>query len=226
MATTTSPPAAHSRLSAAARERAQLCSLLLKVGESAPTLCSPWDTGDLAAHLLVRETRVDALPGLMVPALAGHTASLQARVRAAQPFAAMVEQLRSGPSWKTPLGLPGVRDRANLHEFFIHHEDVLRAEPGWRVRELPAEESAQLWNAARQLAPWMLRGIKDTRVTLQTPEGAERSVGRAESEHRVTVLGAPSELLLYLSGRRTVAQVRISGSPAGQARLAAAKHTM
>jgi uncharacterized protein (TIGR03085 family) len=210
-------------LSAAASERAQLCSLLLKVGENAPTLCSPWDTGDLAAHLLVRETRIDALPGIAIPALRGHTEALQARVRAALPFAEIVEQLRRGPSLRTPLGLPGIRDRANLGEYFMHHEDVLRAEPGWHVRELPASESALLWNAARSLAPWMLRGIKDTRVTLATPEGAERSVGRAESKYRVTVTGAPSELLLYLSGRRTIAQVRIGGDPAGQARLAAAK---
>ncbi len=216
----------HVRLSAAASERAQLCDLLLQVGEDAPTLAGEWTTGDLATHLLVRESRIDALPGLMIPALHAHTAKLEARTRADVPFAETVTQLRRGPSLKTPLGLPGVRDKANLHEYFIHHEDVRRAEPGWQLRELPAEESALLWNFARSLAPFQLRGIKGTRITLQTPQGAERSVGPESSDFSVTVLGEPSEVLLYLSGRGAAAQVRITGSPGGVARLAAAKLSM
>jgi uncharacterized protein (TIGR03085 family) len=209
--------------SAAAQERAALCTLLLQVGEDAPTLCSPWDTGDLAAHLLVRETRIDALPGLIIPPLRGYTAILEERLRRTVPYAEVVERVRTGPSLRTPLGLPGVRDRANLSEFFIHHEDVRRAEPGWTARELSPALSAQLWNGVRTMAPLVLRGIPSTRITLATPEGGERSVGRAESAHHVTITGHPGELALYLSGRRAVAEVKISGDPAGQARLAAAK---
>lgn len=220
------PSGSHARLSAAASERAQLCDLLLQVGEDAPTLAGDWTTGDLASHLLVRESRIDALPGLMIPALHAHTAKLEERMRADVPFAETVTQLRRGPSLKTPLGLPGVRDKANLHEYFIHHEDVRRAEPGWELRELPAEESALLWNFARSLAPFQLRGIKGTRITLKTPQGAERSVGPESSEFSVSVLGEPSEVLLYLSGRGAAAQVRITGSPGGVARLAAATLSM
>jgi uncharacterized protein (TIGR03085 family) len=209
--------------STAARERAALCALLLQVGEHAPTLCSPWDTGDLAAHLLVRETRIDALPGLVIPALRSYTAKLEQQVRQTLPYAEIVEGVRSGPSLRTPLGIPGIRDRASLSEFFIHHEDVRRAEPGWKARELSPAESAELWGVVRTMAPLMLRGIRSTRVTLTTPAGGERALGRAESEHQVTLTGEPGELLLYLSGRRSVAEVKVSGDPAGQARLAAAK---
>ncbi len=39
-----------------------------------PTLCGDWTTRDLAAHLVVRERRLDAAPGIMIPALADYTA--------------------------------------------------------------------------------------------------------------------------------------------------------
>ena len=47
---------------------------MLEVGEKAPTLCGDWDTGDLAAHLVVRDRRPDALLGLGIPPLRGYTA--------------------------------------------------------------------------------------------------------------------------------------------------------
>jgi len=212
----------HAQSSPAAAERSALCELMLEVGEGAPTLCGDWDAGDLAAHLVVRENRPDAVIGLVIPPLRGYTARLEQATRERQSFPELVERIRSGPPLFTPLGLPVVKDRANLHEYFIHHEDVRRAQPGWKARELPAETSAALWNVLRLMAPMLLRGIKDTRVTLRTPEGAERSVGRAESTHHVTLTAPAGELLLYLSGRRPVAEVKISGETAGQARLAAA----
>ncbi len=212
----------HSELSPAAAERAALCELFAQVGEGAPTLCGGWDAGDLAAHLVIRETRPDAIAGLVIPPLHGYTARLQQALRASQPFAALVERLRTGPPAWSPVGLPGVRDRANLHEFFIHHEDVRRAQPGWHVRDLPPETAAGLWRIVRLMAPFLVRGVKATRITLATPDGGERSLGRADSPHQVTLTGEPGELLLYLSGRRPVAEVKLTGSPAGQARLAAA----
>ena len=38
-------------------ERLALCALLDKSGPDAPTLCEGWTTGDLAAHLVLREHR-------------------------------------------------------------------------------------------------------------------------------------------------------------------------
>src|ERR1700712_390337 len=126
----------HAGESAAAFERAQLCELFLKVGEDAPTLSGDWDAGDLAAHLLTRESRPDALLGLVIPPLRGYTAKREKVTRDSLPFAEIVGRLRSGPSLRTPLGLPVVKDRGNLHEYFIHHEDVRRAQPGWLTREI------------------------------------------------------------------------------------------
>jgi uncharacterized protein (TIGR03085 family) len=213
----------HSEVSPAAAERAALCDLFVEVGESAPTLCAGWDAGDLLTHLLIRETRPDAFAGVLIPPLGGYTARVQQALRDSQPFGALVGKLRSGPPVWSPLGLPVVRDRANLHEFFIHHEDVRRAQPGWSVRDLPPETRDEIWRIVRLMAPLLVRGVKDTRITLQTPDGGERALGRQDSAHDVTVTGEPGEILLYLSGRRAFAEVKITGSPAGQARLAAAK---
>jgi uncharacterized protein (TIGR03085 family) len=52
-------------------ERAALLDLLTGVGPDAPTLCEGWTTHDLAAHLVVRERRPHAVPGLVVPARIG-----------------------------------------------------------------------------------------------------------------------------------------------------------
>lgn len=52
-------------------ERLALCETLRAVGPDAPTLCEGWLTRDLAAHLVLRESRPDAAPGIVVSALAG-----------------------------------------------------------------------------------------------------------------------------------------------------------
>ena len=193
-----------------------------ELGPDAPTLCGGWDVGDLAAHLVVRDTRPDAALGLLIKPLHSYTAGVEAAKRKTTPFPELVEQVRSGPPAWSPIGWPVVKDKANLTEYFIHHEDVRRAQPGWKPRELDPELSAELWKFVRQMAPLLVRGVKDTRVTFRTPDGGERSIGRAESKHSATVTGEPGEIVLYLSGRRPIAQVRITGSQSGQARLAAA----
>ena len=62
-------------MSVAQRERAALVATMRSVGPDAPTLCEGWTTRDLAAHLVIREYRVDAAPGILIPLFAGHTAS-------------------------------------------------------------------------------------------------------------------------------------------------------
>jgi uncharacterized protein (TIGR03085 family) len=50
----------------AQRERASLVETMRSIGPDAPTLCEGWTTRDLAAHLVVRERRLDATPGIMI----------------------------------------------------------------------------------------------------------------------------------------------------------------
>ncbi|MGZ4521727.1 MAG: maleylpyruvate isomerase family mycothiol-dependent enzyme, partial [Mycobacteriaceae bacterium] len=69
-------------MTAAQRERSDLSALLGELGPEAPTLCGGWSARDLLAHLVLRETRLDAAPGILVPALAGYTKRVQAQVAA------------------------------------------------------------------------------------------------------------------------------------------------
>ncbi|MGH8838521.1 MAG: TIGR03085 family metal-binding protein [Jiangellaceae bacterium] len=110
-------------------ERLALCETLRAAGPDAPTLCEGWLTRDLAAHLVLRESRPDAAPGIVVSALAGRTARVQ-RSLAQLTWPQLVDRVQHPPFW-SPLSWGPLEEAANLSEHFVHHEDVLRAQPGW-----------------------------------------------------------------------------------------------
>ncbi|HMA46198.1 MAG TPA: TIGR03085 family metal-binding protein, partial [Frankiaceae bacterium] len=201
------------RHSVATAERQALCDLLDELGPDAPTLCDGWTTGDLAAHLLTRESRADAGPGLLLPRLFGaHAERLRARTRARVPYEELVRRLRGGPPL-LPYGLPVLRDELSLGEFFVHQEDVRRAQPGWRPRPVSPELDQALWRRLRRMAPLLLRRARGVAVLLTTPDG-RRAPGRGGTLE-VQLAGTPAELFLYAFNRRGVAAVQVSGSPAG-----------
>ena len=106
------------------RERAGLCDLFDELGPDAPTRCEGWRTTELAAHLHTREHRLDAGPGLLGRGpFAGYTATLEAKA-ADRPYDELVSELRDGPprQW-----FGRYVPAADLHEWFVHHEDVRRA---------------------------------------------------------------------------------------------------
>src|SRR5262249_4478426 len=121
-------------VTAARRERSALVDTLRKVGPDAPTLCAGWTTRDLAAHLVVRERRLDPTPGIRIPLLAGYTAKVQDRLARSTGWDDLVEMVASGPPIYSPFRL--LDPVANLGEMFIHHEDVRRAVDGWQPRVL------------------------------------------------------------------------------------------
>ncbi|RJO74749.1 TIGR03085 family protein [Nocardia panacis] len=202
-------------MSLAQRERRSLVATMSTVGPEAPTRCGSWTVRELAAHLVVRERRPDAAPGIMVPALAGHLAAVQASY-AGRPFADLLEQIRTGPPWWSPLR--PVDALVNTAEYFVHHEDVRRGAPGWRPRELPAADEAQLWRTLRRMAALSYRRAPVS-VVLRTPEGDELVAG-AKSGAAVTLTGPPSELLLYTMGRDEV-RVETTGAREAVAALTA-----
>ena len=108
----------------AQQERKTLCDLFVELGSEAPTLCEGWFTADLAAHLVVRERRPDSGPGLVWPALADYTDKVRRAVRDRTPYLKLVETVRRGP----PLLLRPFDGPMNTVEFFIHVEDVRRAQ--------------------------------------------------------------------------------------------------
>jgi uncharacterized protein (TIGR03085 family) len=203
----TASPAAQGSL--AAQERRALADLLTELGPDAPTCCDGWTTAHLAAHLVVRDRRPDAMPGYaleMLPGLArlgGWAHRVEDGTRARRSYAELVDRLRSGaPRW-SPLTWPGL-ERLNDPEFAIHHEDVRRAQPGWSPRELPAAVQDQLWLPATLYAR---RGAGRGGVVLRRSDrpGVEARVGAGGR----TVEGQPLELLLWASGRRDVARVTV-----------------
>jgi uncharacterized protein (TIGR03085 family) len=206
-------------------ERLALCALLADLGPDQPTLCAGWQTADLAAHLVLRERRPDAGAGIMGGPLARYTRHVQSRLARRSPFPRLIELIRSGPPKASLFGLPGADERLNFVEFFAHHEDVRRAQPGWEPRDLSPEFSEQLW---RRLGMGRL-------ILRKAPVGVElvREDAPADGKGRVrmtvkartpvvTVTGMPGELTMWVMGRSDSARVRLDGSDADVAALRAA----
>jgi uncharacterized protein (TIGR03085 family) len=196
--------------SAARQERAALADLFEAVGPDAPTLCSPWTAADLVAHLVARERRPLASVGLAVPRLGAVSERARLGVFRSHEWRELVATFRGGaPIWSGgPLGDAYV----NLVEFFIHHEDVRRARPGWTPRPLPPELESALWRRLRVVGRLMAR----TASTGLTAQWGDQSVVLRDASPMVTVAGPPAELLLFCSGRARVARVdRTEPSDAG-----------
>jgi uncharacterized protein (TIGR03085 family) len=186
-------------MSAAQRERGALVATFREVGPHAPTLCEGWDTTDLAAHLVIRERRLDATLGITVPPLAGYTARVQHKTAQSTSWDALVEMVACGPPVYSPFKL--LDPVANLGEMFIHHEDVRRALDGWEPRVLDETIAAPLRRQLGLMSRMMLRKLP-AQVVLQTPAGDRIArVGRGDA---VTVTGEPQELLLFVAGRDAV----------------------
>ncbi|MGH4009232.1 MAG: TIGR03085 family metal-binding protein [Pseudonocardiaceae bacterium] len=190
----------------AARERHELCDLMDQVGPDAPTLCVGWTTRDLAAHLVIREGRPDAAGGILLPPLARYTARVQSSI-ARQPWPKLVDLVRNGPPWWSPYRLPGLDDKINTLEFFVHHEDVRRARAGWEPRRADARRAEVLWGLLCRAARVLYRK-SPVGVVLRTPDGSECTARRGERS--VTVAGSPEELTLHAFGRDQ-AIVKIEG---------------
>jgi len=228
-------------------ERLALCALLDQAGPREPTLCQGWATVDLAAHLVLRERRPDAGVGLLGGPLAAYTRSVQRKLAERTPFPRLVEMIRTGPPRYSLFALPGADERANLAEYFVHHEDVRRAQPDWEPRKLDPGLTEALWHRLG-MARFILRnapvGVELARDDLPEPTspggGAGGSApgrtggGPGPGTHRVritakartpvvTVTGPPGELTMWAFGRTAAARVRLDGSKAAVEALTAAR---
>lgn len=193
-------------MSVARRERAALVDTMRGVGPDAPTLCEGWKTRDLAAHLVIREYRPDAAPGILIPFFASYTAKVQQEV-AGRDWEELLDKVASGPPLYSPFKL--LDPVANVAEMFIHHEDVRRAQPDWTERVLEQDLVAALRRTLPLMARLTLAKIP-ARVALRTPEG--KTVLTAGHGPAVTVTGLPEELLLFAVGRE--ARVEFAGDAA------------
>ncbi len=192
-------------MSIARKERAALVETLRATGPDAPTLCEGWNTRDLAAHLVVRERRLDAAPGILVPKLAGYTARVQDQVTASTDWSDLLAQVAAGPPLYSPFIL--IDRFANVTEMFIHHEDVRRAGTDWEPRVLDQETTDALAGQVGMFGRMTLSRAP-ARVSLTTREG--KVLTTAGKGSPVTVSGDPGELLLFAAGREP-AQVSFDG---------------
>ena len=200
------------------QERSALADTLLAAGPDAPTLCEGWATRDLAAHIVLRERRPDAAAGIMLPPLAGHTRRVQDDL-ARGDYAQLVEKVRH-PQSISLLQIGAVEEAMNLVEFFIHHEDVRRATPGWSARELDEGYERALLGRVRSTAKLSARRFPGEIVA--TMPGAEPIRAGAGGE-RVEVHGEPGELLLFFTGRQRATNVEVTGPDELAAKLRGAR---
>jgi uncharacterized protein (TIGR03085 family) len=206
-------------------ERHALCDLLDQTGPDVPTLCTGWTTGDLAAHLVLREHRPDAAAGVLGGPLAGHTARVQRKIRAKTPFSDLVRTIRRGPPRFSFMALPGMDERANTVEYFVHHEDIRRAQQEWEPRDLPDGEADELWRRLR-MARLLLRKAPVGVELARSDRDGEADIYRFTAKRGtpvVTVIGSPAELTMWTAGRTSAANVRLDGTQVAVTKLTSAQ---
>jgi uncharacterized protein (TIGR03085 family) len=193
-----------------AQERLALCDLFRDLGAYAPTLLNGWTAKDLAAHIVLRERDLIAGPCLVLPGLFQRFAERR-RVRLAEQreFEWLVARIRSGP----PPGLfriGWVRSFPNLNEFFVHHEDVRRANGLGPRDSLPPALEAALWRNVRQGSRYLSRRLCEAGLEIRWAGTDERMTVRG-AEPTARLSGQPGELLLYIFGRQAAARVEVTG---------------
>ncbi|HTU72259.1 MAG TPA: TIGR03085 family metal-binding protein [Trebonia sp.] len=203
-------------------ERLALADLLEQKGPDAPTLCAGWTTGDLAAHLVLRESRPDAAAGVMGGPLAGYTARAQQRLKSRMSYQELIAAFRNGPPRFSAFALPRLDEAANTVEYFVHHEDVRRGDGDRTPRELDPRLAEALWGRLKGGARFFVRSAP-VGVELARDEGSAGGTGAGAGPFRVTakrtaplvtVSGSPAELTLWAFGRVTASHVEFDGPKA------------
>jgi uncharacterized protein (TIGR03085 family) len=186
-------------------ERAAMCDTFDAVGPDAPTLCEGWTAADLAAHLIVREHRPDAMPGVIIGGpFAAHTTKLMEGAKR-KGYDSMIATLRTGLPLLYRVG-PGAF--ANVMENWIHHEDLRRAN-GQEPRPPDDEIDAFLWRTLGLSGRVAARKVRPFGLELDAGPGRNRVVGAANP--RIVMRGAPGEMVLYLSGRKAGSRAELDG---------------
>ncbi|SOX54841.1 TIGR03085 family protein [Mycobacterium ahvazicum] len=193
------------------QERLELCDLFDELGPSVPTLLDGWTARDLAAHLVLRERDLVAGPCLVLPGPFGRFAERRrAGLARREDFSWLVTRIRSGP----PVGLfriGWVRAMANLNEFFVHHEDLRRAN-GRGTRSLTPAMDAALWRNVRRGGRFLSRRLQGFGLEIRRA-GTSEWVTAVAGDPAALLTGEPGELLLYIFGRQAAAQVQVGGPP-------------
>jgi hypothetical protein len=100
-----------------------------------------------------------------------------------------VDEIRSGPPALSVFRVPGMDERLNTVEYFVHHEDVRRGADGWEPRDIGAGLTEYLWQRLRSAryifrkAPVGIELVRDDR-----PAGPGRPQVRITAKARVPMV--------------------------------------
>ena len=184
----------------------------------AATLCEGWDVKTIVAHLVVRDTQ-PLQYGTAIATKGRIGAQPKALLHAARnrPIRSLLSTLADGPPWF--YRLPGPAAIINLVENWVHHEDMRRGELQI-TRTTSAATHAALWNTLQVTARLMLRHItvsgivafvqpNGTALAFSLGDGVPR---KADPDHAaVRVVGEAGELVLFLLGRKSAANLHFEG---------------
>ena len=205
----------------ARHERVALCTLFTKLGPDAPTLCAGWTTRDLAAHLVARDRYPQAIPGMTIRLFHPITVRYEQQALHRWEYNELVSMIRNGPPPASPVGVPGTTEFVNIHEYYIHHEDVRRPNGG-RPRRLSGALDRALWWRLRAFGPYLFRSLLGVSVRLEARDGRGMTVLPGVSGS-IVLSGGVGELFLFAYNRRDAARVEVSGDARGRQRLARAR---
>jgi len=128
------------------------------------------------------------------------------------PWDTMIKTFRDGPPMLSLSAIPVLGDKTNLAEFFIHHEDIRRAQPEWAPRDDNPQLDDALWNPLKLMGRMLVR---------KSPVGVTlRSAGRDDivaktGDRSVILVGLPGEIVINLYGRPLdKVHVVVQGDPA------------
>lgn len=139
---------------------------------------------------------------------------------AAKPYEELIRLIRTGPPKLSLYSVKQIDEAANAVEFYVHAEDVRRAQPDWSPRQLDPVFSDALWSRLEKLA--RLTGRRSpVGLVLRRPDG--RTAVAHKGTPVVTVTGEPGELTLFCFGRQDAAAVELDGPKEAIARLTTAK---
>ena len=137
-----------------------------------------------------------------------------------KPYEELIQLIRTGPPRFSPYSLKQLDEVANTIEFYVHTEDVRRAQPDWTRRELDPVFSDVLWSRTEKMAR-LLGRRSPVGLVLRRPDGQTAVAHKGTPV--VTVTGEPGELLLFAFGRQDVASVELDGDKEAVARLRTAQ---
>jgi uncharacterized protein (TIGR03085 family) len=164
---------------------------------------------------VVRERRPDAAGGILIKQLAPRLDKVMAEYTD-KPYEELIQLIRTGPPRFSPFSLKPVDEASNIIEFYVHSEDVRRAQTDWSPRDLDPVFQDALWSRLERTARLMGRGVP-TGLVLRRPDGQTAVAHRGTPV--VTVTGEPSELVLFCYGRQSAAKVDLDGDENAIAKL-------